>query len=97
MNIENFKTQLKAFCADHSILPNVIDQWCDIVQSNYQKFEKRDFDGIFEAINSLAIVGVDEQIIKFTASAIAYYEDAEMNTDKGCSTVFMAYSKSINK
>lgn len=97
MNIENFKTQLKAFCADHSILPNVIDQWCDIVNNHYHMFEGKDLDEISEILGSLAIDGIDEQVIGYSASIIAYNEDAEMNTDKGCCTLFMAYSKANDK
>ena len=97
MNIEKFKTQLKAFCADNSISSDVMDQWCDIVNNNYHMFNGMDLDGISEALSSLVIDGIDEQVVRYSASIIAYNEDAEMNTDKGCCTVFMTYSKANDK
>lgn len=97
MNIEKFKTQLKAFCADNSISSDVMDQWCDIVNINYHMFKDKNFDGIYESLSTLVIDGIDEQVVGFTASAIAYNENAEMNTDKNCCAVFMTYSKTNDK
>ncbi|MBR5864631.1 MAG: hypothetical protein IKY76_08735 [Alistipes sp.] len=97
MNTEKFKTLLKVFCADNSISSDVIDQWCDIVSNNYHMFKDKDYDGISEVLSSLVIDGIDERVVGHSASIIAYDEDAEMNTDKGCCTVFMTYSKANDK
>lgn len=97
MNIERFKTQLMAFCADNSISSDVMDQWCDIVNNNYHMFKDKDFDGIYESLSILVVDGIDEQVVGFTAAAIAHNENVEMNTDKDCCTVFMIYSKTNDK
>lgn len=97
MNVKNFKSQLKELYPNNGISLDVIDQWCDIVNNHYHMFEGKDLDEISEILGSLAIDGIDEQVIGYSASIIAYNEDAEMNTDKDCSTVFMAYSKMNDK
>ena len=97
MNIENFKTQLIAYCANNSLESVEVDKWCDIVNNNYHMFKGKDLDGISEILHTLIVNGINEQVVTYTASIIAYNEDAKMNTDKDCSTVFMAYSKMNNK
>ncbi len=97
MNAKNFKSQLKELYPNNGISLDVIDQWCDIVFNHYHMFEGKDLYEISEILGSLAIDGIDEQVIGHSASIIAYSEDAEMNTDKGCCTVFMAYSKRNKK
>ena len=97
MNIENFKTQLIAYCANNSLKSVEVDKWCDIVNNHYHMFEGKDLYEISEILGSLAIDGIDEQVIGYSASIIAYNEDAEMNTDKDCCKVFMAYSKANDK
>lgn len=97
MNVKNFKSQLKELYPNNGISLDVIDQWCDIVNNHYHMFEGKDLYEISEILGSLAIDGIDEQVIGYSASIIAYNEDAEMNTDKGCCKVFMGYSKSINE
>ena len=88
MNVKNFKSQLKELYPNNGISLDVIDQWCDIVNNHYHMFEGKDLDEISEILGSLAIDGIDEQVIGYSASIIAYNEDAEMNTDKGCCKVF---------
>lgn len=97
MNIENFKTQLIAYCANNSLESVEVDKWCDIVNNNYHMFKGKDLDGISEILHTLIVNGINEQVVTYTASIIAYNEDAKMNTDKDCSTVFMAYSKRNKK
>lgn len=97
MNIENFKTQLIAYCAYTSIQSDALDKWCGIVNSNYHMFNGKDLDEISEVLSSLMIDGIDAQVVRYSASIIAYHENAEMNTDKDCCTVFMAYSRANNK
>ena len=97
MNVKNFKSQLKELYPNNGISLDVIDQWCDIVNNHYHMFDGKTLDEISEILGSLAIDGIDEQVIGYSASIIAYNEDAEMNTDKGCCTVFMAYSKANDK
>lgn len=95
--IEDFKEQLKLFCTNENISRDVLNQWCDIVYDNYYIFEGKDHDGIFEILNSLAIVEINELVVQHTESIIAYNEDADMNTDQGCCAVFVAYSTSADE
>ena len=60
-------------------------------------FKDKNFDGIYESLSTLVVDGIDEQVVGHSASIIAYDEDAEMNIDKGCCKVFMAYSKANDK
>ena len=63
------------------------------MSENYSTFEGKDWNGIYEVLDSFKIDGVDAQIKKWTASAIADAEDADINTDEKVATIFFAYAK----
>lgn len=95
--INSIKAQIQALYPECGISPERVDEWCDVLEKNYSKFEGKDFDGIYEILDSLRIATIDEEIVKASASAIAHIENAEMNIDKKAATVFMAVSKNTAK
>lgn len=93
MNMKKIKEQLEAFCSESNILPEKLNEWCDVISLNYSMFKKNDWNGIYEILDSFKIDGIDEQIKQKTASIIADVEGADMNIDQNVATVFMAYTK----
>ena len=93
MKINNIKAKLEMFCLEDCILPEKMEEWCHVVSENYSMFNEKDWNGIYEALGSFKIDGVDDQIKQWTASAIAEAEDADMNTDEKVATIFFAYAK----
>ena len=92
INFDTIKALTKAFCPEINISAEKMAEWCNVVSENYSMFEGKDWNGIYEALGSFKIDGVDDQIKQWTASAIAA-EDADMNTDEKVATIFFAYAK----
>ena len=93
MKINKIKAQLEMLSLKEYITSEKMEEWCNVVSENYSTFEGKDWNGIYEVLDSFKIDGVDAQIKKWTASAIADAEDADINTDEKVATIFFAYAK----
>ena len=87
------KELVEAFSPESNISPEKMQEWCDMVDRNYSKFKGKNWAGIYQVLDSFEIVGVEEQIKRMSASAIADSEGAEMNTEENACTLFFAYAK----
>ena len=93
MKINKIKAQLEMLSLKEYITPEKMSEWCNVVSENYSMFEGKDWNSIYEALGSFKIDGVDDQIKRWAASAIAEAEDTDMNTDEKVATIFFAYAK----
>ena len=87
------KKLVEAFCPGNNISPEKMQEWCDMVDKNFPKFKGKDCAGIYQVLDSFEIEGIDEDIKQMSAFAIAYSEDAEMNTEENACALFFAYAK----
>lgn len=87
------KELVEVFCPESNISPEKMQEWCDMVDKNFSKFKGKDCAGIYQVLASFEIEGIDEEIKRMSASAIAYSEDAEMNTEEKACALFFAYAK----
>lgn len=81
------------FGVDGSVSKDTQQTWVNIMIEQSNLIEDRDFDRIYECLNSLDVDEIDTDITSASAAIIANYVDANMNIDEQCAVCFIAYSK----
>lgn len=103
INIINFEKQLKALCnhefGESGSIPQEIQKlWIANIKERIIEFGHMDFDEISEALTTLRIEGINENVIITSASILAYSsENDNMAIDYGSSICFMSHGKGKGK
>lgn len=96
MNTKSFETlentTLSAYLKSKGISESLKQEWYNIIIDNKDLLENTDFDGIYHMVQSLAIEGIDDDVVSATAATLAFDNDIEPAMDGGCSC-FMLFAK----
>ena len=100
MNTKSFETlentTLSAYLKSKDIPEALKQKWYNTIIENKDLFENADFDGIYHIVQSLAIEGIDDDIVSATAATLAFDNDIEPAMD-GCCSCFMLFAKKYMK
>lgn len=100
MNTKSFETTEKTVLSEYLKSKNISEvlkqEWYHTVIDNKELFEDADFDGIYQLVSSLAIEGIDDDIIGATVATIAFDNDIEPAMD-GCCSCFMLFVKKYHR
>ncbi len=96
MNTKSFetieKTVLSEYLKSKDIPEDLKHKWYRTIVENKELFKDADFDGIYKSVHSLAIEGIDDDIVSATTEMIAFDNDIEPTMD-GCCRCFMLFAK----
>ena len=96
MNTKSFetteKTMLSEYLKSKDISEVLKQKWYHTIIENKHLFKNTDFNGIYSTVQSLAIDGVDDDIVSATATTLAFDNDIEPAMD-GCCSCFMLFAK----
>ena len=96
MNTKSFETlentMLSAYLKSKDISEDIKQEWYSTILENKDLFENTDFDGIHHIVQSLAIEGIDDDVVNQTAFTIATDNDIDIDPDKAAKC-FMMHSK----
>lgn len=85
-------TMLSAYLKSKGISETLKQEWYNIIIDNKDLLENTDFDGIYHIVQSLAIEGVDDDVVSATAATLAFDNDIEPVMD-GCCSCFMLFAQ----
>lgn len=98
MNTKSFEilenSSFLGYLKNKGVSNELQQEWCNIIKANVTRFNNKDFYEISEIIESLAIAGIDGDIINMTACTIS--EDNDIEIDPGLAKSFMIYLKKAN-
>lgn len=96
MNTKSFEaldnTMLSAYLKSKDMPEALKQKWYNTIIENKDLFENADFDGIYHIVQSLAIEGIDDDVVNQTAFTIATDNDIDIDPDKAAKC-FMVHSK----
>lgn len=96
MNTNSFETKdstpLSEYLKSKGITEVLKQQWYHTIIENKKSFVNKDFDTICNLVESLAIEGIDGDIVNQTAFTIANDNDIDIAPDKAAKC-FMIFSK----
>ena len=96
MNTKSFdaldNTMLSAYLKSKDMPEALKQKWYNTIIENKDLFENADFDGIYHIVQSLAIEGIDDDVVNQTAFTIATDNDIDIDPDKAAKC-FMVHSK----
>ena len=96
MNTKSFETlentTLSAYLKSKGISESLKQEWYNIIIDNKDLLENTDFDGIYHIVQSLAIEGIDDDVVNQTAFTIATDNDIDIDPDKAAKC-FMVHAK----
>ena len=96
MNTKSFETlentMLSAYLKSKDISEDLKQEWYSTILENKDLFENTDFDGIYHIVQSLAIEGIDDDVVSATAAMLAFDNDIEPAMD-GCCSCFMLFAE----
>lgn len=95
MNTKSFEildsTMFAEYLKSKGVSQELSHKWCNIIKENIAKFENSNYDEICDMVESVAIDGIDGDIISMTVNIITTDNDVEI--EPGLAKCFTMYTR----